>query len=158
MWWAFTVTPSLDVMSQQNSVHAQLSCRVRNFVAISSLTFGLQINDSSIEFEKQWKWSVKGVPRWTQYASNKDFSKWWSTNYEKTNSVTRGWFISKEISTQRSSWVWAQPWEKALHSNASSHWLSPYPEWSMWQQRLCLWISYYTSFGIEICWSATHKY
>ena len=22
-------------------------------------------------------------------------------------------------------------WEKALHSNASSHWLSPYPEWSL---------------------------
>ena len=32
-------------------------------------------------------------------------------------------------------------WEKALHSNASSHWPSPYPEWSLhWVVRSSAWL------------------
>ena len=36
-----------------------------------------------------------------------------------------------EITTKRSFWYGLNQWEGALLRNASSHWLSPYPDWSL---------------------------
>ena len=68
---------------------------------------------------------------------------------------TRHWYIKYSVdffpilsyTSQTGSWIWFKTdanstlrdhsgyglgqWEEALHSNAFSHWLSPYPEWSL---------------------------
>ena len=42
--------------------------------------------------------------------------------------VPNGWWVTETNSRDRAGYGLCQ-WEKAVHSNAPSHWLSPYPEW-----------------------------
>ena len=67
----FSVTPLLGIISLQNSAHAttvQLSCHVRNFIAIASLQLEWEQDEISIEIELRWKNRSWHGP---QYTSNR---------------------------------------------------------------------------------------
>ena len=61
------------------------------------------------------------------------FKVWWYRSCGNTKPLT--WYSTEmanvEHRSRDHSGYGLSQWEKALHSNASSHWLNPYPEWSL---------------------------
>ena len=68
--------------------------------------------------------------KWTVY-HNYDIVRW-KGNHEHTPKTRN---THNHGNYQWSFWIYElSQWEEALHSNASSHWPSPYPEWSLIMQ------------------------